>query len=135
MKGFSPIKRRAKEFEYKPRFYDPKKEARDERRAELRGTTSQSDGEPYTPGDYIKRQSDARSRARSSRKKGPSNSIMMKVFIAAMVFLLAYMLLPRIIGAFTMSSRTPTRIEAVDEYKDFDPYAPIRVVPNDYNGE
>ncbi len=135
MKGFSPIKRRAKEFEYKPRFYDPQKEARDERRAELRGRTSKSDNEEYTPGAYIKRQSEARSLSRSSRKKGPSNSILMKVFIAAMVFLLAYMLLPRIIAAFTMSGQTPTRVEAIDEYQDFDPYAPIRIVPNDYQAE
>ena len=34
MGWFTPYKRRANEFNYTPRFYDPVKEAREQRRAE-----------------------------------------------------------------------------------------------------
>ncbi len=135
MKGFTPVKKHATKFRYTPRFYDPRKEERDERRAELRGTTSASAGEEYTPGDYIKRQSDARSRGRSGRSNGGASPFMMKVFIAAMVFLLAYILLPRIIGAFNIGSSAPAQVEQSAASDEFDPYAPIRIVPNDYQGE
>lgn len=37
MLGFSPFKKHANKFNYIPRYYDPEKEAREQRRAELRG--------------------------------------------------------------------------------------------------
>ena len=37
MLGFTPFKRHANKFNYIPRYYDPEKEAREQRRAELRG--------------------------------------------------------------------------------------------------
>ena len=43
MLGFTPFKKHANKFNYIPRYYDPEKEAREQRRAELRGE------EPKTP--------------------------------------------------------------------------------------
>ena len=40
MLGFTPFKRHANKFNYIPRYYDPEKEAREQRRAELRGAVS-----------------------------------------------------------------------------------------------
>ena len=37
MLGFTPFKRHPNKFNYIPRYYDPEKEAREQRRAELRG--------------------------------------------------------------------------------------------------
>ena len=52
-----------RQFQYQPRFYDPEKEARDERRKELLGDRAEdpADGE-YKPGDYIRRHMGARRR-------------------------------------------------------------------------
>jgi len=36
MSGFTPFKKHANKFNYLPRYYDPEKEERDRRRAELR---------------------------------------------------------------------------------------------------
>ena len=40
MLGFSPFKKHANKFNYTPRYYDPEKEAREQRRAELYGRRS-----------------------------------------------------------------------------------------------
>ena len=40
MSFFSPYKRRANSFNYRPRYYDPDREEREQRRAELRGERS-----------------------------------------------------------------------------------------------
>ncbi len=134
MNGFKPYKRRANEFKFIPRFYDPQKEERDRRRAELRGSRPEGATEgDYVPGEYIRRQRDARAeRSRGKRQKGSSMSMIM---IFAVVVLVGYMLLPRIIAAFVSAGTTTEKVKPVDEYKEFDPYAPIRIVPNDYKGE
>ncbi|MFR9503594.1 MAG: hypothetical protein SNH73_03990 [Rikenellaceae bacterium] len=136
MKGFTPFKRHANEFKYTPRFYDPQKEERDRRRAELRGSrpSDQSEGE-YIPGEYIRRQREARA-ARREGKSGRSKSSMWFLIIGvALVFLLGFNLLPRIAELFLNAGSSVERVEPIDEYKEFDPYAPIRIVPNDYKGD
>ena len=50
---FSPHKRHANQFNYTPRYYDPAKEERERRRAELRGERLDDKSE-YTPGKYIR---------------------------------------------------------------------------------
>ncbi len=136
MRGFGPIKKHAREFKYTPRYYDPVREERDRRRQELRGTSAATSDEEYTPGDYIRRQSEARrSRQNLGKRQSGRSTMIFMVLGAVLIFMLAYIMLPKLIGAFTMSGTTPTKIEAVDEYKEFDPYAPLRIVPNDYNGE
>lgn len=52
MLGFTPFKRHANKFNYIPRYYDPEKEAREQRRAELRGERAE-DGIVSTVPDNI----------------------------------------------------------------------------------
>ncbi len=134
MKGFTPFKRHANEFKYTPRFYDPNKEERDRRRAELRGSRAEGEEGDYIPGEYLRRQKEARD-ARSSRKNGGKYSSSFMIMGIALILLLGYMLLPRIIDLFMTADQSVERKAPVDEYQEFDPYAPIRIVPNDYKGE
>ena len=69
MLGFSPFKKHANKFNYIPRYYDPEKEAREQRRAELRGERAEDAGREYTPGQYIRTQRDARA-ARHAGEQG-----------------------------------------------------------------
>ena len=59
MSFFSPYKRHANKFNYTPRYYDPAREERERRRAELRGDRL-DDNEEYTPGKYIRTRQAAR---------------------------------------------------------------------------
>ncbi len=133
MIGFKPFKRHANQFKYTPRFYDPEKEAREARRAELRGSRPQGDAEgEYVVGEYLRRQREARENRRGSKRGRKQRSTWFTVMGIALVFLLGYMLLPRLIGAFASGGKTIEVVKPADEYKEFDPYAPIRIVPNDY---
>lgn len=81
-------------FDYKPRFYDPEKEARDERRKELRKELGKdvldNQSETYKPGSTIK----GSFRPKMPRKSFRSTSSTIRVFvIMAVLFFLAYILL------------------------------------------
>lgn len=131
---FSPFKSRANEFRYEPRYYDPKKEQRDKRRRELRGESSADEGREYEPGQYIRTQSEARRERfaqKYSQKRGTSTMVLVLGILLALV--VAYMLAPRIAAIMAEGSR-PRTTDYVEE-EGFDPYAPIRIVPNDYKGE
>ena len=68
---FTPHKRHANKFKYIPRFYDPEKEERELRRAELRGERF-DDSEEYTPGKYIRAKRNAReTRLAQEQKEKP----------------------------------------------------------------
>lgn len=67
MSGFTPFKKHANKFNYLPRYYDPEKEERDRRRAELRGERAEDAGKEYKPGQYIRTQSQARRPAAAKR--------------------------------------------------------------------
>ena len=67
MSFFRPHKSKPRQFNYIPRYYDPRKEERDRRRRELHGTTSSQDNEPYVPGNYIRTQREARDASRGER--------------------------------------------------------------------
>ena len=54
MLGFTPFKRHANKFNYIPRYYDPEKEAREQRRAELRGERAEDGDGEYRPAQYIR---------------------------------------------------------------------------------
>lgn len=69
MLGFTPFKRHPNKFNYIPRFYDPEKEAREQRRAELRGERAEDAGREYRPGQYIRTQRDARAAHRSKEEE------------------------------------------------------------------
>ena len=94
---FTPVKKHANKFRYIPRYYDPEKERREQRRRELHGTSSEDDNTEYTPGQYIRTQREARrlaARNDNGGKKMPSMAILM---ILAIVVVIVYMLYPRIV--------------------------------------
>ena len=67
MSFFRPHKSKPRQFNYIPRYYDPRKEERDRRRRELHGTTSSQDNEPYVPGNDIRTQREAHDASRGER--------------------------------------------------------------------
>ena len=130
---FTPVKKHANKFRYIPRYYDPEKERREQRRRELHGTSSQDDGQEYQPGQYIRTQREARRVAQSNKdeRKMPSMAIMMLLAVAVIII---YMLYPRIMEAFT-AARTTLEERMQQEIEEFNPYTPITIVPNDYKEE
>ena len=130
---FTPVKKHANKFRYIPRYYDPEKERREQRRKELHGTSSQDDGQEYQPGQYIRTQREARRVAQSNKdeRKMPSMAIMMLLAVAVIII---YMLYPRIMEAFTAARTTPEE-RMQQEIEEFNPYTPITIVPNDYKEE
>ena len=69
MLGFTPFKKHANKFNYIPRYYDPEKEAREQRRAELHGERAEDAGREYKPGQYIRTQREARAARRAGEDK------------------------------------------------------------------
>ncbi|MBR0339809.1 MAG: hypothetical protein IIX40_06390 [Alistipes sp.] len=131
---FTPVKRHANAFRYTPRYYDPEKERREQRRRELCGTSSQDEGE-YTPGQYIRTQRDARRASRvDSGKRGGKMPSMMLLMLLVILLLAGYMLVPRIVESFNTARTTPEERQQ-QEYEEFNPYTPITIVPNDYKEE
>ena len=135
---FSPHKRHANKFNYTPRYYDPAKEEREQRRAELRGERLDDSGE-YKPGKYIRAKREAReARLVQEKKQNRSDKRMNMWVMGAGLILLAifiYALVPRIAAIFEMAksdSSTVLEERQMQEYKEFNPYTPIVFVPNDY---
>ncbi|MBR4850237.1 MAG: hypothetical protein IKV09_04825 [Alistipes sp.] len=131
---FSPVKKHANKFRYIPRYYDPEKERREQRRRELCGTSSEQEGQEYTPGQYIRTQREARRASQYRNEGGRKMPSMMVLMLLAVAVIIVYMLYPRIVDAFTMARTTPEE-RALQEVREFDPYAPITIVPNDYKEE
>ena len=138
---FSPHKRHANQFNYTPRYYDPAKEERELRRAELRGERRQNEkkSEEYEPGQYIRAKREAReARLVKEKQQSRSDKRMNMWVMGAGLILLAlfiYALVPRIAAIFEMAksdSSTVMEERQMQEYKEFNPYAPIVIVPNDY---
>ncbi|MBQ3536247.1 MAG: hypothetical protein IJA57_05790 [Alistipes sp.] len=139
MGWFSPYKRHANSFNYTPRYYDPAKEAREQRRAELRGERLEDDGE-YTPGKYIRAKREARDlkREQEAKKAGSDKKMKMWTMVVALMLLAAliYVLVPSLGAIFekaTTNSAANKKFEQQQqEVEEFDPYAPLIIVPNDY---
>ena len=145
---FTPAKKHPNRFNYIPRYYDPVKEAREQRRRELRGERGADIDEAvaqgeYKPGDYLRRRKAMRIERKSSdssERGGKRNPIMTLALVAVFVLLLAYMLVPRVValmnGAKQAQATTEQGVNANTATKaeeaEFDPYAPIVIVPNDY---
>lgn len=134
MLGFTPFKKHANKFNYIPRYYDPEKEAREQRRAELYGRRSddaEHDAE-YRPGQYIRTQRDARN-SRRTPAAGGRMKVWIYLGIAFLALLFIQVLYPRITALLTGMNRTETLEQQYErEYGEFDPTAPITIVPNDY---
>ncbi len=138
MGWFSPYKRHANSFNYKPRYYDPDKEAREQRRAELRGERLDDGGE-YTPGKYIKAKREARELKREQESKRANSDTRMTMWTMGvgiiLLVALVYLLVPRLGAIFEMATTDSSvnKFERqVQEVEEFDPYAPLIIVPNDY---
>ena len=107
MGAFTPFKRRANSFKYTPRYYDPAKEEREARRAELLGKrldTGAQEGEEYIPGQYIRTQREARA-SRRSGDKGVKNPFKVWVMLGAVIviFILGSMLYERVVSVMMMN--------------------------------
>ena len=136
MLGFSPFKKHANKFNYTPRYYDPDLEAFRERRAEKGEQASEGKGENvYVAGEFIRRRREARNEQRrqeaSDRKtKGLIRMLVVIIVVAIVIFVVV----PRVAEMMDMAMQsTPAQSTPTEE--EFDPYRPIRVVPNDYQGE
>lgn len=76
-----------RQFSYKPRFYDPEKEARDKRREELLGVCP-AEGEEYVPGELLRRRRmqrmmDDAAAARHKKRKG--SGLLLVAFIVLLI--------------------------------------------------
>lgn len=146
MLGFTPFKKHANRFNYIPRYYDPEKEAREQRRAELRGERAEDAGGEYRPGQYIRTQREARA-ARRSREEATGRVRIWKMAAGAvLVLLFVYLLYPRLADALLRTRRAPAPAEAAAEVRtsprdgldqsqvsDVEwQEQPIVIVPNDY---
>ena len=132
MLGFTPFKRHPNKFNYIPRYYDPEKEAREQRRAELRGERAEDADLEYERGQYIRTQREARDARRSNEEERGRIRVLKMAAGAVLVLLFIYLLYPKLADVFLRARTAPaTETQQVGE-EEFNPYAPIRVVPNDY---
>lgn len=96
MLGLGAFGRKPRSFEYKPRHFDPEKEAREERRKELRGEDADdqhddhdTEKETYRPGQYIRKSMYARRGLGTSRQdKDKRNTKIIRVVLVALFILL-----------------------------------------------
>ncbi len=150
MLGFTPFKKHANRFNYIPRYYDPEKEAREQRRAELRGERSEDAGREYRPGQYIRTQREARAAHRAERADRDRTRVLKMGAGAVLVLLFIYMLYPRLADVFVRAQRAAgaeaAAIDApaapADGPRDISDISevewqaqPITIVPNDYEEE
>lgn len=131
MSGFTPFKKHANKFNYIPRYYDPEKEARENRRAELHGQRAEDRDREYRPGQYIRTQREARAARRASENGQGQMRILKMAAAAVLVLLFIYLLYPRMADFVLRVQRSEVRREQPAE-GEFDPSRPITIVPNDY---
>ena len=96
MSIFRPHKSKPRQFNYIPRFYDPVKEQREQRRRELHGTSSSDDDMPYTPGRYIRTQREAREVAREESSGAAMSRMRLLILAVVLVVVAMMLLLPRV---------------------------------------
>lgn len=130
MSLFSPYKRQANAFRYTPRFFDPDKERMDQRRKELSGQSIHDSEKEYQPGQFIRTQRDARMASKPLQRKGGASNMVIMGGVALLAMLI-FMIYPKLVETFARARTTPEK-QAEKEYREFDPYAPITIVPNDY---
>ncbi len=133
---FSPPKRRPNQFNYIPRYFDPEKERRDARRRELRGQSG-NDTTEYIPGKYIRTVREARAERKAQQKQSNSTPRAVIAFGIAIIVVIIYMLVPRIVNIVTLAGKktNPEVVQSELENQTFNPYTPITIVPNDYTEE
>ena len=124
MLGFTPFKRHPNKFNYIPRYYDPEKEAREQRRAELRGERAEDADREYQPGQYIRTQREARDARRSNEEERGRIRVLKMAAGAVLVLLFIYLLYPKLADVFLRARTAPaTETQQVGE-EEINPYAP-----------
>lgn len=108
MSIFRPPKTKPRQFNYFPRYYDPVKEERNQRRKILHGTSSETDNEEYTPGKYVRTQREARDAARESDRSAGGSKLRGLVVITAVIALGMLWLLPRIMDFVVAANEEKT---------------------------
>lgn len=98
MSIFRPHKTKPRQFNYIPRYYDPVKEERNLRRKQLHGTSSESDGEEYVPGKYVRTQREAREISHGERSDEGMSKIRGLVVVTVVIALGVMWLLPHIMN-------------------------------------
>lgn len=115
MSIFRPYRKDPKKFTYIPRYFDPVKEEREQRRRELHGQSSETDAEEYVPGRYIRTQRDARDERRAERQRSQGRNrltgvVILLVFVAVFIFVLY----PRIMGLVNRAAEQKQAAAATD---------------------
>lgn len=91
MIGFSAFKRKPKQFNYEPRYYDPKQEERNARKVVLGIPDDHKDGEKkkrYVPGTYIRSQRINRMTTTEDTSKKQTMRVVLIRFIIVMILLI-----------------------------------------------
>lgn len=95
MIGIPGFRRRARQFDYQPRYYDPEKEAREQRRREVLGGEAQTPGgedKKYVPGAYIHQARVNRVTAARDNRGRKRRSVIRTVLVLVMLLLAAYLI-------------------------------------------
>ena len=138
MSIFRPHKTKPRQFNYTPRFYDPRKEALEQRRRELHGTSSQTDDLPYKPGDYLRTQSDARRESREAQSKSASSTLIKNAILIIVVGMGISLLFPRILSTLERIIATQEGATVVQEDATMSSNSvatPSSVVLNEQHGD
>lgn len=114
MSIFRPHKTKPRQFNYTPRFYDPVKEAFDQRRRELHGTSSETDDLPYQPGDYLRMKKEARRESREVQSKSASNRLLRYGLLIVVVGMGFAYIMPHATAIITRFMNAGDNTEVVD---------------------
>lgn len=114
MSIFRPHKTKPRQFNYTPRYYDPRKEAMEQRRRELHGTSSESDDMPYQPGNYLRTQRDARRESREVDSKSASSRLFRYALIIIIVGMVMMYVFPRITTILERIMQDPNAVEGAE---------------------
>lgn len=139
---FSPHKRHANQFNYKPRYYDPDKEAMEQRRAELRGNSEDSKPEESKPGDMIRARKEARlRRLEASGRGGDKSSKYIKLILLIVGAIALIWLVTSFLETFEAANKQgdnesqevidKQEIQQIRERTEFDPDKPLEWIHND----
>ncbi len=119
MSIFRPHKTKPRQFNYTPRYYDPIKEAFDQRRKELHGTSSETDDLPYAPGDYLRMKKEARRTSREDQAKSASNRLLRYGLLIVVVGLGFAYIMPRATEILTRFMNAGQSAEVVEGDANF----------------
>ncbi len=102
------------------------------RRAEMRGERldEQRSDEEYRPGQYIRTSRNARSQRRAESKSDGRSRMWISIVILLVIFYMGSLFYGKVMQMLDLAE--PTQSSNIVEEEEFDPYAPITIVPNDY---